>query len=335
MRWFLALVVLFPVGAVNAQQTPSLFTPLGQVKTFTLTDQNGKSFSPEQLRGKVWIAHIFFTTCTKGCEKTIARMKDIQDAVRKKNDLALVSLSLNPEVDTPETLRAFAKDLNAEPGQWTFLSNSPDDVLKVVQQSFFQAAVKNPDAPKDEQIVHAFNLLVVDREGQIVGYLDGRDPANVTPLIERARAVASERYVLPAVNATLNTSAGFLLIVGYLAIRRRKIGLHKLCMLAAFVCSSVFLASYLYYHFVVLKGVPPRLPEDTGYVRTVYLAILLSHTILAVAVAPMAILTTYRGLTNQLARHVSLARWTLPIWIYVSVTGVVVYVMLYHLYPPY
>lgn len=335
MRWSLVLIVALHAGIVSAQPS-TLFTPIGDgpIATFTLTDQNGKPFTPEQLRGKVWIAHFFFTTCTQGCDKTIARMKALQEAIRGKNDLALVSISVNPDTDTPETLTAFARDLEAVSGQWTFLTGAQDDVFKVVQQSFFQAASKDSAAPKDLQITHAFNLLVVDRDGKIVGYSDGRDPTNMLPLLERARTVASERYVLPAVNATLNATAGFLLCVGYLAIRKRNIRLHKTAMLLAFTCSSVFLASYLYYHFAVLRGVSPRL-VGPGWVRTAYLTILLTHTILAVAVAPMAIITTYRGLTNQLARHVKLARWTLPIWIYVSVTGVVVYAMLYHLYPPY
>lgn len=337
MRWHLfivALIIALLPASARAEDLPKLFQPIAAVTPFTLTDQNGKPFTPAQLRGKVWIAHVFFTTCTQGCDKTVARMKALQDAIRGKSDLALVSISVNPEVDTPETLALFARDLQAEPGQWTFLTGAPTDVYDVVQKSFFQAAFKDPAAPKEQQITHAFNLLVVDREGNIVGMIDGRDPANVSPLLERMKGLASERYVLPAVNATLNASAAFLLVIGYVAIRRRRIGLHKTCMLAAFACSSVFLASYLYYHFVILRGVSPRLVGPGG-IRMVYLAILLTHTILAVAVAPLAIITTYRGLTNQLARHVKLARWTLPIWLYVSITGVIVYAMLYHLYPPY
>lgn len=333
MRWLAASLILLATVPAGAQ-TPTLFTEIAPVGDFRLTDQHGQPFSPTQLRGKVWIAHVFFTTCTQGCDKTIARMTALQDAIRGKKDLALVSISVNPEVDTPETLAAFAKDVKAEPGQWTFLTGGPGEVYDVVQKSFFQAAVKNPSAPKDEQIVHAFNLVVVDREGKIVGYIDGRDPASVAPLLARMRGIASSRYVLPSVNATLNATAAFLLVLGYAAIRRRHIRLHTISMLAALACSTVFLASYLYYHFVVLRGDSPRL-VGPGAVRVVYLTILLTHTILAIAVAPMAILTTYRGLNGQLARHVSLARWTLPIWLYVSITGVVVYWMLYHLYPPY
>jgi protein SCO1 len=336
MRWFLTVIVAVWAGSAHAQQTPTLFTPLGDgpVASFSLKDQTGAEFTPEQLRGKVWIAHFFFTTCTQGCEKTVARMKEIQEAVRGKNDLALVSFSLNPEHDDVKLLKEYAGDMNAEPSQWFFLSGPQDDVHKIVQKAFFQNAQMVPGAPKGQEIVHDFRLLVVDRDGKIAGYIDGRDPTNVAPLLERVRNLASERYVLPAVNATLNATAGFLLAVGYLAIRKKKIGLHKTAMLSAFVCSSVFLGCYLYYHFVVLRGQSPRL-VGPGSVRMIYLTILLTHTFLAVAVAPLATFTTYQGLTNNLARHVKVARWTLPIWLYVSITGVVVYAMLYHLYPPY
>ena len=112
-----------------------------------------------------------------------------------------------------------------------------------------------------------------------------------------------------------------------------RLGIDKACMLAALLVSGLFLGSYLYYHFAVLNGQPTRFGGE-GVVRLVYLLILLSHTLLAVAVAPLALRVTYLGLRNRLGRHMALARWTLPLWLYVSVTGVVVYWMLYQLYPP-
>jgi uncharacterized membrane protein YozB (DUF420 family) len=104
-------------------------------------------------------------------------------------------------------------------------------------------------------------------------------------------------------------------------------------MLSALAVSAVFLTCYLYYHFVVLDGKPTRFTGE-GWVRPLYFGVLLSHTLLAAAVAPLAVITTVLGLRDRLQRHVRLARWTLPLWLYVSVTGVVVYFMLYHLYPP-
>jgi uncharacterized membrane protein YozB (DUF420 family) len=140
---------------------------------------------------------------------------------------------------------------------------------------------------------------------------------------------------LPAVNAGLNTLSAFLVVLGYLAIRPAKdrhIAFHKTCMLSAVLFSALFLASYLYYHFVVKSGQPTRFTAG-GMAAYIYYAILLSHTLLAVAAAPLVLVTAYLGLTDRLARHVRLARWTLPIWLYVSTTGVIVYLMLYHLYP--
>jgi uncharacterized membrane protein YozB (DUF420 family) len=138
---------------------------------------------------------------------------------------------------------------------------------------------------------------------------------------------------LPSVNAVLNGSSAFFLTMGYLAIRLRRIALHKACMLTALGISSIFLASYLYYHFVVRGGRPTYFPGQ-GWVRPAYYAILLSHTALAALTAPLALVTAYLGLRGRFARHMRIARWTLPIWLYVSITGVVVYWMLYHLYPP-
>ena len=135
---------------------------------------------------------------------------------------------------------------------------------------------------------------------------------------------------LPAVNAVLNGSSGLLLVIGYLAVRRRALTLHKACMLSALAVSAVFLSCYLYYHFVVRDGRPTAF-TGVGWVRGLYFTILLSHTLLAVTVAPLALVTAYWGLRNRLATHVRIARWTFPIWLYVSVTGVVVYWMLYRL----
>jgi putative membrane protein len=137
----------------------------------------------------------------------------------------------------------------------------------------------------------------------------------------------------PAVNACLNAASGLLVAVGFAAVKGRRIGLHKACMFAALGTSAVFLASYLYYHIVVRHGEPTRFSGPDG-VRLLYFAILGSHTILAIVVAPLALYTAYQGMRDNILRHVWIARWTLPLWLYVSVTGVVVYWMLYHLYPP-
>jgi putative membrane protein len=134
---------------------------------------------------------------------------------------------------------------------------------------------------------------------------------------------------LPALNACLNATSATLLIIGYFQIRNKKILLHRLCMSAAFLTSVLFLGSYLYYHY---HHGSTSFQGPSG-VRMIYLAILLTHTVLAIVIVPMILLTFQRALKGEFGKHRSIARWTLPFWLYVSVTGVIVYLMLYQLYP--
>ena len=134
---------------------------------------------------------------------------------------------------------------------------------------------------------------------------------------------------LPLLNAILNSLSAVLLCGGYIAIRRRRKAVHKTCMLTACITSTLFLISYLTYHYHV--GSKPFTGQ--GSIRLVYFMILISHTILAVVIVPLVVLTLTRAWKAQWPRHRRLARWTLPLWLYVSVTGVVVYLMLYQLYP--
>lgn len=132
---------------------------------------------------------------------------------------------------------------------------------------------------------------------------------------------------LPAVNATLNATAAILLGTGWILIKRGRWTQHRAVMIAAFCTSVLFLISYLTYHAQVGSV---RFTK-TGLIRTVYFTILLTHTILAVVIVPMVLVTLSRGLSKRFDRHRAIARWTLPLWMYVSVTGVVVYLMLYRL----
>jgi putative membrane protein len=139
---------------------------------------------------------------------------------------------------------------------------------------------------------------------------------------------------LPHVNASLNALATVLLIAGYVLIKRRQESAHKWTMLACFAVSAVFLACYLTYHWH-LEGVSKKFPSyPPPAVRFTYYTILLTHVVLAAAVPFLAIATIYLGLTDKRLAHRRLARWTFPIWLYVSITGVIVYLLLYQLYPP-
>lgn len=135
---------------------------------------------------------------------------------------------------------------------------------------------------------------------------------------------------LPAVNASLNAACTILLLAGFTFIRARKIAYHRFCMVTAFICSTVFLGFYLYFHFhagVIRFG-------GHGAIRAVYLVILITHTTLAVVIVPLILITLSRALRERFAAHRAIARWTLPLWLYVSVTGVIVYWLLYIAYTP-
>jgi uncharacterized membrane protein YozB (DUF420 family) len=142
--------------------------------------------------------------------------------------------------------------------------------------------------------------------------------------------VIAEQYAyFPALNATLNGTSAVLLVTGRYLISRGKIMAHRACMIAAVASSALFLGCYLYFHFhagnILFLG--------QGWVRPVYFSILISHVVLAVVIVPLAIVTLARGLGGRYVQHRAIARWTWPLWMYVSITGVVVYFMLYRWFP--
>ena len=132
---------------------------------------------------------------------------------------------------------------------------------------------------------------------------------------------------LPALNATLNAISFVLLVTGYVFIRRKQWRKHRACMIAALITSALFLTSYVIYHAQV-GSVPFK---GTGWIRTLYFAVLIPHVILAAAIVPPVLITVSRALSAKYDKHRRIARWTLPLWLYVSVTGVIVYLMLYRL----
>jgi len=164
-------------------------------------------------------------------------------------------------------------------------------------------------------LIGAISLAVV----VLIAYLllGHRREAGVVP------AVAA----LPLLNACLNATSAALLTTGYLFIRRKSVSAHRACMVTALVVSSLFLVSYVTYHS--LAGSRPF--GGQGWVRLVYFPLLVSHVVLAAVIVPLALTTLYRALSGNFVQHVRIARWTLPLWLYVSVTGVLVYWMLYHL----
>jgi uncharacterized membrane protein YozB (DUF420 family) len=134
---------------------------------------------------------------------------------------------------------------------------------------------------------------------------------------------------LPHLNALLNSTSAVLLVTGFVLIRRQRVRAHRNCQVSAVVTSTLFLASYLTYHYY--HGATRFAGQ--GMARPIYFVILISHTILAIVIVPLVLVTLYRATRGDFERHRKIARWTLPIWLYVSVTGVIVYLMLYRIYP--
>jgi putative membrane protein len=142
-------------------------------------------------------------------------------------------------------------------------------------------------------------------------------------------------YDLPAINASLNGLSAVLLTFGFIFIRQKKITAHRNCMITAFCVSVIFLICYLTYHTylgIVLHKGPTHFLNPLWF-RPIYLAILLTHTVLAIVIVPMILITLFRALRERFDKHTTIARWTWPLWMYVSVTGVIVYLLLYQIFP--
>jgi putative membrane protein len=152
-------------------------------------------------------------------------------------------------------------------------------------------------------------------------------------LIYHSQSVTVARpgiYILPKLNAFLNGSVAILLTIGYIFIRNKNIRAHRFCMLTAFIFSSSFLVSYILYHF---NATETKFGGTDSVIRAIYFFILITHITLATIIVPLTLLTLYRIWRNQIAKHRKIAKWTLPIWLYVSVTGVIVYLMISPYYP--
>lgn len=346
LRWLLTAsvaVVSIPACSSGPPADESGAIPVAQ---FHLTERGGRMVRRDDLLGKVWIASFVFTRCTEGCAQVTQTMAQLQNELAGERDIVLVTFTIDPDHDQPDELKKYAAFYGADPDRWLFLTGKESAIHALCQQSFGQAVVRDDTREPGKQISHGFRLALVDRQGFVRDYCNGLPPRHDSETAEfeqnlrrfRANAIKlATDLIYPKLNALLNAASACCLLLGYLAIRNRRIGLHKTCMMTALVGSAIFLGFYLYYHFVIRHGQPTRFsdraPDAPALVGYFYSALLLSHTILAAIVAPLAIYTAYQGLRDRLARHVKIARWTLPIWLYVSVTGVAVYWMLYRLYP--
>jgi protein SCO1/2/putative membrane protein len=339
----LAALVLFvaPPADSKPRQRPVPVAEKDHIADFSLRDRSGQIVTRNDLLGKVWIASFILIPCPEGkCPQVTQTMEDLQELLPNRPDLLLVTFLVRP-VDSPGNVDSYAEKFNADPNRWLFLSGSQEDIDRVMRSCYLRG-------PKSEKggTDHSQRLVVIDREGKIRGWHDGLKEQYVTEeqfeenLLKLRRKVAgllAPTSWFPGFNATLNGISAALIFVGWIGIRTRLVRLHITCMLSALAVSAVFLGSYLFYHIVIRAGEVTRFadqaPGAPDWVRYLYSGILISHTILAVVATPLALVSAYLGLRNRLRGHTRIARWTLPIWLYVSVTGVVVYWMLYRLYP--
>lgn len=314
------IVFLVGVWRVDAYRRSRL-PVMGKVPPFRLTDQQGKPLGLADLRGKVWIADFIFTRCRGPCPVMSWEMKKLQDDLPR--GVYLVSISVDPEYDAPSILKRYASAYGADPERWKFLTGKEDAIYRLAREGLHMDARKR----KEETgwtITHDEHFALVDREGRIRGYYDMQDRRELAELREHAGLLTVGRVGrFPHLNVGLNALTALFLVVGWWFARAGRFGAHRGCMLSALVTSAWFLTAYLVYH--ANFGSKPY--EGPG--RPVYLGILLSHTILAIAVVPLALVTLVRALRGRFDRHRRIARWTLPVWLYVSVTGILVYGFLY------
>lgn len=316
--------------------------PLGQLINFQLTDSQGRAFTPETLRGRVWLGALFFTRCGLTCPRLIEAMKRLQDRLAASG-VHLVAFTVEASHDSPDVLKAFADAVGADPNRWTFVTGDRETIQRLARESFFASVVEDPTQPVGFELTHSDRLYLVDGTGSVrqsFPVIRSVDPLAKTPLfaihereLRRAQVAALELAhpawpplgQLPLLNATLNGVATILLAFGFLLVRARWVQAHAATMIGAFTVSAAFLASYLYYH--AQAGDTPYTGQGT--MRWVYFSILISHVVLAVVTVPLVLVTFYRAARRQWEGHRRMGWWTLPIWFYVSLTGLIVYLLLY------
>jgi protein SCO1 len=325
--------------------------PLGD---FQLTERSGRTVSQADLQDRVWVAAFIFTRCPLSCPRISSVMKGLQDRLAATNAL-LISISVDPDHDKPPILKAYANQFGARPDRWWFLTGDKASIYHLIRDEFKLALAESAagdSALGIEAVSHSDRLALVDR-GRVAGFFESTDQGALDELVARVSRLAQPGWVrgLPAVNASLNALCALFLTAGWLLIRHRPPGpsqserlaaapgfptrlldrpavrAHVICMVLAVATSAIFLTCYLAYHYQA-GSMPFR---HAGARRLAYFTILLSHTLLATfGVVPLVILTLVRAIRGQYTHHARIAQVTFPIWLYVSVTGVVIYLMLYH-----
>ena len=379
---------------LNVEQEDVKLVPR-KVADFSLIERSGKKVTNKDLLGKPWCVNFIFTSCTMTCPTNTKTMMELSHAC-KDLDVRFVTITVDPERDTPERLQQYAEIYQADPAKWLFLTGDQQEIFDLIRNSFLQVVEKRKESPLfGMEFAHSDRVMQVDANGMIVGtylltdpkemvilrrVLEGKmeipeenrflvpenlpnrpnaeneTPAEKNESVEKTEigevsrtSVVNKTVVnkketekstapdwllrLPALNATLNGCALILLLIGYRFIRRGNREAHKKTMLLAFAVSIAFLGSYSTYHWGLhhYTGASSRTFPEIGFVRQVYLSILFSHIILAALVPFLSVITIYLGLRGNWEKHRFWAQVTFPIWLYVSATGVIIYVMLYHI----
>lgn len=359
-----------PTYRTSQFEKPRLWDPK-EVADFTLVDQTGKKFTNKDLLGAPWIVNFVFAQCSYQCPLTSRTMMEFNKTVEDVDlKMVTITVNPEEDtVDImrkyAEIWGADPQRWIFATGEPEDVWNLIRKGFKVTAWENVGTA-REPGM----EFAHDNNIIHVSAEGEILGRYNSTDskemavlrtvlqgkretPEEFRPAVIDAKA-AQEKTVrdyvkslpkdpleklpewarrLPATNAMLNGLATLLLLLGYSAIKAKMPGLHKKMMLYAFGVSCAFLASYLTYHYALhhYAGVRGKPFEHTGPVRTVYFTILISHVILAAVVPVLAIATIVKGLRENWDSHKRWARFTFPIWLYVSITGVIIYWMLYKL----
>jgi protein SCO1/2/putative membrane protein len=339
-RWILSLSLgLLALTAWSAEPLPVWYP----APNFKLTDQDGRDVSTADLRGKTWIVNFIFTRCPGPCPLMTQRLVGVAKGIASP-DVRFVSVSVDPKHDKPDVLKAYAQQRGATDPRMLFLTGEGKQIYQLVKSGF--KLVAEP-ASETTPIVHDERFLLVDASGNVRGAYHVNDADAMARLAVDAQGLATgatpaaspgatspERARMlarfPALNASLNATAGIFLCIGMMLIKARMIRAHAAFMIGAIVASTLFLGCYVTYH-VMKEGLVTIFPQSPW--RPLYLAVLISHTILAIAVVPLVVMTVLRAWRRQWDRHTRIARPTFWIWLYVSVTGVIVYWMLYHLAP--
>ncbi|MFP4502967.1 MAG: DUF420 domain-containing protein [Candidatus Hydrogenedentota bacterium] len=317
---------IFAIPGAWAQADFGANIELPTVPEFSFTDQDGEPFTRADITGKVTVIYFFFTSCTGPCPVMNANMAKVTQRFEGRENLAVLAISVDPETDTPDRLKEYAQQHDADTSLWHFLTGDLAEVNRLASTLMVQAG--------EEPIFHSTRFILADRDGRVRDYFLGTDRANVAglqsaiaELLERDLP-ATEPATLPTVNALLNGIAICFLIAGWLAIKRmHSARLHKRMMIGALAASAAFLVCYVIYH--AQAGSVPYHGE--GLLRIVYFAILIPHVILAALMVPFIAAAVYYALRGRFDRHTAITRWLWPVWMFVSVTGVVIYFMLYHL----